>query len=272
MPVAASCALTINKTNNMTLESQSTNTTKQTSQPFGVPVAIVVAGALIAAAVYFGSPSSRTAADRSGGTDNSGNTAGNAAAPAQPVEPAVGEVREVTSEDHIRGSQNAKVTVVEYSDLECPFCKRFHPTMQQLLSEYPDDVRWVYRHAPLAQLHSKAAKQAEATECAGEQGKFWEMTDKIFEVTPSNDGLDMTKLSTYAQEAGVANIQQFQLCLDSDKYAQHVQDDLTDAQKAGMRGTPYSVVLAPNGEKFPINGAQPYASVKQVVDKALVAN
>lgn len=236
---------------------------------FGVPVAIVMAGALIAAALYFSGGASSSLSTKVAETDNSGNTAGGAAAAAPPAQPPAGEVREVTADDHIRGAAGAKVTVVEYSDLECPFCKLFHPTMQQLLSEYPNDVRWVYRHAPLAQLHSKAAKQAEALECAGEQGKFWEMTDKIFEVTPSNDGLDMSTLPSLAKAVGVANIQQFQSCLDSGKYAQHVQDDLTDAQNAGMRGTPYSVVLAPNGEKFPINGAQPYASVKQVIDKTL---
>ena len=254
----------------MTNESEST--TKQTSQPFGVPVAIVIAGALIAAAVYFGGGKVSSTSNQVAGSANTGNTLGNAAAPAQPAEPTVGEIREIISEDHVRGPQNAKVTVVEYSDLECPFCKRFHPTMQQLLSEYPNDVRWVYRHAPLVQLHSKAPKEAEATECAGEQGKFWELTDKIFEVTPANDGLNLDDLPKLAQEAGVANIQQFQSCLDSGTYAQHVQYDLTDAQNAGMRGTPYSVVIAPNGEKFPVSGAQPYASVKQIVDKALAAN
>lgn len=256
----------------MTTESTSTPTSKPPAQMLSVPVAIVVAGALIAAAVYFGTGKPGSSTNEVADTANTDNPAGNAAAPAQSAEPTVGEVREVTAEDHVRGSQNAKVTVVEYSDLECPFCKRFHPTMQQLLSEYPNDVRWVYRHAPLVQLHSKAPKEAEATECAGEQGKFWELTDKIFEVTPANDGLNLDDLPKLAQEAGVANIQQFQSCLDSGKYAQHVQDDLTDAQNAGMRGTPYSVVIAPNGEKFPVNGAQPYASVKQIVDKALATN
>jgi len=254
----------------MTSESEPTSTTKQSSQVFGIPAAIVIAGALIAAAVYFGSPLRQARlSDGQGQAPVAGNTAGTAAAPAQPVEPAVGEVREVTAEDHIRGATNAKVTVVEYSDLECPFCKRFHTTVQQLIAEYPNDVRWVYRHAPLVQLHSKATKEAEATECAGEQGKFWELTDKIFEATPANDGLNLADLPKLAQEAGVVNIQQFQSCLDSGKYAQHVQDDLKDAENAGMRGTPYSVVIAPNGEKFPISGAQPYASVKQIVDKAL---
>jgi len=225
---------------------------------------------LIAAAVYFGGGTSSS--NEIAGTATTGTTGDTAAVPAQPAEPAIGDIRAVTVEDHVRGATNARVTVVEYSDLECPFCKSFHSTMQQLLREYPDDVRWVYRHAPLEQLHSKAIPEAIALECAGEQGKFWELTDTIFEVTPSNDGLNLADLPKLAQAAGVGNIQQFQSCLDSGKYNQHVQDDLADAASAGMRGTPYSVVIAPNGEKFPINGAQPYASVKQIIDAALTAN
>ena len=141
--------------------------------------------------------------------------------------------------------------------------------MQQIVDEYPNDVRWVYRQFPLEQLHRKAKKQAEATECAAEQGKFWELTDKIFEVTPSNDGLDMDTLPDLARQVGVPNIQQFQSCLDSGKYTQAVEDDIADAQAAGGRGTPYSVVLTADGKKLPINGAQPYESVKQTIEQAL---
>ena len=249
------------------MESQAVKKTIELPQVLSVPTAIIIAGSLIALAVYFSNSSAPLLSDGGAGSvvDN------NVAPEAQPNVPSVGTVREVSEDDHVRGASNAKVTVIEYSDLECPFCKRFHPTMQQVLSEYPNDVRWVYRHAPLAQLHSKAGKEAEATECAGEQGKFWELTDKIFEVTPANNGLDLADLPKLAQEAGVENIAKFQSCLDSNKYAQHVADDLIDAQNAGMRGTPYSVVVASNGEKFPLSGAQPYASVKQIIDRALLA-
>jgi protein-disulfide isomerase len=241
--------------------------TKNLVIPMNVPVAIVIAGALIAAAIYFADGSSNGGS--TAGTQVA-NTEGDQPAPAAaPAQPTIGDIREVTSEDHIRGAQNAKVTIIEYSDFECPFCKRFHPTMQQLVDEYPNDVRWVYRHFPLEQLHSKAPKQAEATECAAEQGKFWEMADKIFEVTPANNGLDMAKLPTYAKDAGVPDIPKFQECLDSGKYVQHVQDDIADAQAAGGRGTPYSVVLTADGKKLPLSGAQPYSSVKQLVDEAL---
>lgn len=249
----------------MTLEPTTQPSTPKSS-PLGVPLAIVIAGGLIALAIYFGNGKAST---QQIATNPQG--ANQPAKPGQPPQPTVGDMRPVSDQDHVRGAVNAKVTVIEYSDLECPFCKRFHPTMQQLLREYPNDVRWVYRHAPLAQLHSKAQKEAEATECAGEQGKFWEMTDKIFEVTPANDGLNLADLPKLAQQVGVANAPQFQSCLDSGKYAQHVQDDLADAQTAGMQGTPYSVVLTASGEKLPLSGAQPYSAVKQLVEQALKA-
>ena len=237
------------------------------SLSFGVPAAIVIAGGLIATALYFGggkAPAQQVASGQQAANPEAAQPA------AQPPEPTIGAFRPVDEKnDHIRGAATAKVTVIEYSDLECPFCKRFHPTMQQLLTEFPNDVRWVYRHAPLTQLHSKAPKEAEATECAGEQGKFWEMTDKIFEVTPANNGLDLAELPKLAQQVGVANAQQFQACLDSGKYAKHVEDDLADAQTAGMQGTPYSVVSAANGQTFPLSGAQPYSAVKQLVEQAL---
>lgn len=240
----------------MTTESISPTTSPKSSS-FGIPAAIVIAGGLIAAAVYFGNGRSPQLKQ---------TTQANQPAAAQPQQPTIGDVRPVTDQDHILGNKNAKVTIVEYSDLECPFCKRFHPTLQQALKEYPNDVRWVYRHFPLEQLHSKAKQEAAATECANEQGKFWEMTDKIFAVTPSNNGLNLDDLPKLAQESGVANIQQFQSCLSSGKYDQHIADDIADAQAAGGQGTPYSVVLGSNGKKQAVSGAQPYSVVKAAID------
>ena len=231
--------------------------------PLGVPVAIVIAGALIAVAIYFG------------GRVPAGQPRENeeiAAVPEEAAEVAgavIGDIRPVGEADHVRGAAEARVTVIEYSDLECPFCKRFHPTMQQLVKEYPNDVRWVHRHFPLEQLHSKASKEAEATECAGEQGKFWELLDIIYEVTPSNDGLDLDTLPPLAQRAGVADIKQFEDCLASGKYADRVAEDLVDAGTAGGQGTPYSVVIGPEGEKEALSGAQPYEAVKAAVGKYL---
>lgn len=167
--------------------------------------------------------------------------------------------------DHIRGDVNARITLVEYSDTECPFCKRFHPTLQQALREYDGKVRWVYRHFPLDALHSKARKEAEATECAGAQGKFWEYTDRIFEVTPSNDGLEATQLPQIAKDVGL-DVAAFETCLQSGVMAGRVQEDLDDAAKAGGQGTPHTVILGPKGETIPFSGAQPYANLKKLIE------
>lgn len=231
----------------------------RSSSSVGVPVAIVIAGGLVAAALYFGS--GRAPAGQLGATADQ--------PAAGPAEPPVGELRPVGEDDHVRGPASAKVTMVEYSDLECPFCKRFHPTLQKVVAEYPNDVQWVYRHFPLEQLHSKAPKEAEAAECAGEQGKFWEMVDTIFEVTPANDGLELDKLPVLAEQAGVTNIPQFEQCLEAGKYAERVARDLADAAAAGGQGTPYTVLLGARGQKVPISGAQPYEQVKAAIEQLL---
>lgn len=179
------------------------------------------------------------------------------------------EIRPVTDEDHIRGNKNAKVTIVEYTDLECPFCKRFHATTQEIMKKYGDDVRLVIRHFPLDQLHAQARQEALATECAAEQGKFWELVDIIFEKTTSNDGLDLAKLPDYAKQAGVKDISKFNKCVADQKYADRVQADEQDAQAAGARGTPYSIVLGPDGQAIPVNGAQPLAAVSATIDQLL---
>ena len=182
-----------------------------------------------------------------------------------------GEIRlaAVTDDDWIRGDKNAPISVVEFSDTECPFCKRFHPTMQRLVEEYPDDVNWVYRHFPLDSLHQKARREAEATECAGEQGKFWEFIDLIIEVTPSNNGLNLAKIPDYAKQVGVKDINKFNECVSSNKYASAVNDDFLDGQRAGVRGTPYSVIIGPNGEMVPVSGAQPYSVLEQAINSFL---
>ena len=180
-----------------------------------------------------------------------------------------GEIRlaAITKEDHVKGNRKAKVSVVEFSDTECPFCKRFHPTMQRLIEEYPDDVNWVYRHFPLDSLHQKARREAEATECAGDQDKFWEYIDRLFEVTPSNDGLLDSQLPQIAGDVGL-NVDKFQKCLDSGKFTDHVANDLADAQAAGGNGTPYSVVVV-GDQKIPVSGAVPYEQLKTIIDSAL---
>ena len=212
------------------------------------------------------------------GVDTSGWFSGSArlGAPTQPSaptdpslggEPTAGPVAPVTDQDHIRGDKNAKITLVEYSDYQCPFCSRFHPTLVQLMNEYKGKVRWVFRHFPLSSIHPDSQKAAEASECASEQGKFCEMTDKMFEKQAL--GVDVAKLAGYAQEAGVKDIKKFSDCLSSGKYAARVASDTASGEAAGVTGTPGSIVLGPDGEQQLIPGALPYESVKRIVDSML---
>lgn len=232
-----------------------------TQSGYGVPAAIVIAGLLIAGAVLLNDGRSNTApVDVSQqpkvALQNSGD---------------LEKMRPISLEDHIRGNPDALVKIVEYSDTECPFCKRFHETMKQTTVEYGDKVAWVYRHFPLDQLHSKARKEAEATECANELGgpdKFWAYIDRLFEITPSNNNLDLAELPKIAEYIGL-DVNKFSTCLNSGKYAGHIEQDIQNAIATGGNGTPWSIVVAKNGKKYPLSGAQPYASVKQLIDLAL---
>ena len=253
------------------MENQNLNTQTETDKKsnFAVPMAIIIAGALVAGALYFNKGSGGSGAQNNLAVKD--DTAENAKE---------NNVKAISSADHIRGNPNAKVKVIEFSDPECPFCKRFHDTMNQIIDEYgkSGQVAWVYRHFPLDQpdvngyaLHPKAGKESQALECANEQGggaKFWSYLDRLFEVTPSNNGLDLAELPKIAEYVGLDKIK-FNQCLESGKYAQRVTDDQADGVNSGARGTPYSIVIAPNGKKFIINGALPYANVKAVIDQAL---
>jgi len=229
---------------------------------FVIPVAIVIAGALIAGAVYMGT--------------NRTDTANNPQAQATPEQQSgnLEQMTAITSEDHIRGNPNAPVKIVEYSDMECPFCKRFHTTMQQVMDEYGKDgkVAWIYRHFPLDSIHSKARPEAVAAECANELGgndSFWQFTDRFFEVTPSNNQTDIDAvLPQIAREIGL-NESQFTSCLESGKYDEHIQDDLDNAIATGGNGTPWSIVVTASGKKYPLSGAQPFEAVKQLIELAL---
>lgn len=189
--------------------------------------------------------------------------------PAPSDEGAVGTVTPVTDDDHIRGDKNAPITLIEYSDVQCPFCSRFHPTLIQALNDYKGQVRWVYRHFPLSSIHPDAQKAAEASECANEQGKFWEMLDKMFE--KQSLGLSVAQLSAYAKEAGVRDAKKFDSCLSSGKYAQTVAADAQSGEAAGVSSTPATIVIGKDGSKQIIPGALPYETVKQMIDALLAS-
>ena len=227
-----------------------------------MPVAVLLSGVLIAGAVIY-----------SGGKTQNGNTAN--APQQQPAAQQTGDLEKmtpITSKDHIRGNPDALVKIVEYSDTECPFCKRFHTTMKEVMDEYGKDgkVAWVYRHFPLDQLHSKARKEAVALECANEQGgndKFWSYADRLYEITPANNGLEPAELPKIAQYVGL-DTAKFNTCLASTKYDKHIEDEVQNAQVTGGNGTPWSIVVGKDGKKYPLSGAQPLSAVKQLIDLA----
>lgn len=222
-----------------------------------VPIAIVVAGVLIAGALFF---AGRVAAPTPGSQGGSG------------VED---NVPRVTADDHILGNPDAPIVIVEYSDIECPFCKQFHVTMQQIIDEYGKDgqVAWVYRHFPLAQLHPNAARLAEASECvadvAGETA-FWAFLDEVFAIAPANTSFPMGRLNEAATAVG-ADETAFTQCLDSGKHQATVEAEFNDAIAAGGQGTPHNIIIA-GDQIVPLPGAQPYATVKQVIETLLQEN
>lgn len=243
------------------MEQETAQPTIQTKNNLAVPIAIVIAGALIVGAVYWSArgdgvavaPQPQTGAENTAGLESM-----------NPIE----------DSDHIRGNPSAPVKIVEYSDMECPFCKRFHSTMQQVMDEYGKDgkVAWVYRHFPLDSIHSQARTEAVATECANELGgsdAFWKYTDRFFELTPSNNQTNIaTVLPQIAREIGLDEAK-FNSCFTSKKYDEHIQDDLDNATATGGNGTPWSIVVTASGKKYPLSGAQPYEAVKQLIELAL---
>jgi len=182
-----------------------------------------------------------------------------------------GKIKEVSNDERIRGNKNAKITLVEYSDFECPFCQRFHPITQELMKTYGDKIRLVFRDYPLP-FHANAQKEAEAGRCIAELGgneAFWSYTDKIFERTASNGtGFALTDLGPLAKEVGV-NQQSFQQCLDTGKYAKAVKDEVADGNAAGVNGTPTTFVIDSKGKTQMLVGAQPVDAFKTVIEQVL---
>jgi len=166
----------------------------------------------------------------------------------------------VASTDHIRGNKNAKVTIVEFSDYQCPFCSRFHDTMKQVMAKYPNQVRWVFKHFPLDSIHPYARKAAEAAECAGEQNKFWEYSDAIY---ANQTSLNTEYLSTAAKNVGL-NVKKFETCLSDGKTTAKVNADFQQGQGAGVRGTPGSFI---NGQSIP--GAVPFEQIEGMIKPLL---
>ncbi len=158
-----------------------------------------------------------------------------------------------------RGPSDAWVTVVEFADFECPYCGDAEATLAQLLAEYPADVRLVFKHFPLASIHPYARSAAIAAECAGEQGLFWEMHDRLF---ANQTALTSADLVAYAADLGL-DVAAWQICLSTPEPAARVDGDASLGEQMGVRATPTFVI---NG--VPLEGAAPLATFEQLVETA----
>lgn len=206
----------------------------------------------------------------SSGTALAAATAPTAAAATAPVAAAAaaptGKLDAVTDKDHIRGDiKKAKVVLVEYSDFQCPYCGKHDPTMQQIVKDYGDDVAWVYRHFPLS-FHPNAEPVALASECAAEQGKFWEFSDAMYadQSQISGDAATSTAFVNATASDLKLDTKKFADCVSSAKYQSDVDADAASGRTAGVSGTPATYV---NGTL--VSGAVPYASMKKMIDDAI---
>ncbi|OGZ46641.1 MAG: hypothetical protein A3J54_01230 [Candidatus Ryanbacteria bacterium RIFCSPHIGHO2_02_FULL_45_13b] len=234
--------------------------------PYVIPLSILISGVLIAGAItYVGD----------GGFGKTGGKLGANVGEGIPPTPEGGNQLEavlpLTSSDHVLGNPSAPVQIIEYSDLECPFCTRFHDTMKQVMDEYGKDgkVVWAYRHFPLEQIHPNARPAAIASECAAKLGgseAFWSFIDGVFgrqEKTLSQ--------SFFSEVAGTIGLDAnaFDSCVSSENYAGLIDAHIENAIASGGRGTPFSIIIAKDGSKQVVNGAVPYATLKSQIEQAL---
>ena len=161
------------------------------------------------------------------------------------------------------GPANAPVTIIEFSDYQCPYCKLWYEqTFTQLMANYPNQIRFVYRDLPI-QGHPEAIPAAEAADCAGAQNAYWDYHNALFD---ARYGLGRTAYEQYASDLGL-DMTAFKACLDDHRYQQEVQADGSDAARLGLGSTPTFVV---NGRV--LVGALPYADFKSVIDEELAAS
>lgn len=230
--------------------------------PYLIPASIIIGFAFVAGAIFFANTATNTS-----------HQAGDAQP--QPNQPTTNtdKIKPVTEADHIKGSVDAPIKIVEYSDFECPFCERFHNTMNEIMDTYGDsgEVAWVFRQFPIEQLHSKAPAIALASECVAKLGgneAFWQFADGYFAVSDLNNRTDIkTVIPQIVEDIGIDQ-DAFGACIESDELVSEIEEDYNNAVATGGRGTPWSILIAPNGKTFPINGAQPLSAVEKLIEIA----
>ncbi len=166
----------------------------------------------------------------------------------------------VDKTDHIRGNKNAKITLIEYADTECPYCMHVHETFKALLEKYPNDVNWVYRHLP---FHEHADAEANISECIANisgNDAFWKYMDTLF----TNENFSAARGSDVAKELGYWNAD-IEACVAAKTFDEKVQDDDANAAAIGAQGTPYTVIATKDGKMIPVPGAQPQSVFDSII-------
>jgi protein-disulfide isomerase len=212
-----------------------------------LPSAIIVAGVLISLAIIFSSSSGKMTVQ-----NDAGAKIGDVAIP------------DVTEDDFIKGNAKAEITIVEYSDFSCSFCAKYHPTMKQIVENYEGKVRWVYRHLP---IFNKPA--AVASSCVGnilDDEAFFKYADKLFENQKDING-DLLKREALA--LGIID-SEYESCINDKELNDKISSEFTSVRVlAGFNGTPTSVLIDKNGNKYTFSGALPYEEVSALVDSFL---
>lgn len=252
--------------------------TKQTKEDTSIfekltPVLLVV---VIVMAFFVGVLWQRVANLEGNGTGNrnAGSVTADKEGSAPAPQPPSGNPEEIAGireaiqngEFHVRGNRNADVILVEYSDLQCPFCGRFHETAKQAVEEYGDQFAWVYRHFPLDSIHPQAREAAEGAECAADLGgeeAFWSFIDAIFA-----DESTLNDLNGVASSIGL-DVSAYESCVESGKYEGVVEADYQSGLAAGVSGTPGNFIVDSEGEVIEVPGAVPFSSLQASIDQAL---
>jgi len=231
---------------------------KQTNSTLLFPITIVLIGIIISVGIFI----YRTKHD----TDNSNIN--------KNIPQDVG-IKPITSEDKILGNPNADIIIVEYSDFECPYCKIFHNTMNELMYEYGRNgkVAWIFRHFPLESIHKDAKGSAIASECVyrlGGNEKFWSYSNNLF--ASSTEILNKDNLEKIATEIGIDK-EKYNACINSPEIMTKINADIADGKLIYENdpnfGTPYSFVITKDGIQTKVIGAQPLLKMKELINKLI---
>lgn len=220
------------------------NKTIKEKKGVSVSGAIIIAGVIIAGSILLTQSSGAGNTERGVAGANAGTSL----------------LNPITEDDFITGAKKPQVTIVEFSDFGCSFCARFHPTLQQVVDTYPDDIAWVYRHLPYRDKNA-----ALAAECVGQRlgdEAFWDYTTTLFTLFPN---IQQDVLIREAVALGLGE-EDFNTCVADEATDAAVAADAAEAQLLGASGTPFSLIVTDDGRTFPLRGAVAFEQIQQIVD------